>query len=186
MSCGRAIASRATRSGRESKDIRPKSVRLEDRRHQRGRTKSISMSTAPMAGRIMADTLDTGGGSASMAGNEMRVAEPEFCFRMARDLPARSFALFGAEVLDAVGTLASGDRDSRFALCRFRQRRRGAADCRQCLRASVRAGRADGADWRSRDLIEERPVITMRGQTIYRPRQERARRSPRGAGLARQ
>ena len=59
----------------------------------------------PQAGRIMADTVIADGGTASMHGNEMRVAEPEFCFRMARDLPPRSSPYSVAEVLDAVGTL---------------------------------------------------------------------------------
>src|SRR5215469_13796201 len=36
----------------------------------------------PMAGRILADKLIPDGGIASMAGNAMRVAEPEFAFRM--------------------------------------------------------------------------------------------------------
>jgi CRP-like cAMP-binding protein len=44
----------------------------------------------PMAGRILAETVIQDGGTASMAGNEMRVAEPEFAFRMRTDLPARS------------------------------------------------------------------------------------------------
>ena len=44
----------------------------------------------PMAGRILAETVIPDGGTASMAGNEMRVAEPEFAFRMRTDLPARS------------------------------------------------------------------------------------------------
>src|SRR3954469_8655518 len=44
----------------------------------------------PMAGRILAETVIADGGTASMAGNEMRVAEPEFAFRMRIDLPARS------------------------------------------------------------------------------------------------
>src|SRR5580765_4836078 len=43
----------------------------------------------PMAGRILAETVLPNGGTASMAGNEMRVAEPEFAFRMRVDLPAR-------------------------------------------------------------------------------------------------
>src|SRR6476619_4846299 len=34
----------------------------------------------PMAGRILAETVIPDGGTASMAGNEMRVAEPEFAF----------------------------------------------------------------------------------------------------------
>ena len=44
----------------------------------------------PMAGRILTETVLPDGGTASMAGNEMRVAEPEFAFRMHADLPPRS------------------------------------------------------------------------------------------------
>jgi len=43
----------------------------------------------PMAGRILAQSVIPDGGTASMAGNETRVAEPEFAFRMRADLPPR-------------------------------------------------------------------------------------------------
>jgi 2-keto-4-pentenoate hydratase len=43
--------------------------------------------TGPMAGRILAETVIADGGTASMAGNAMCVAEPEFAFRMQTDLP---------------------------------------------------------------------------------------------------
>src|SRR5437899_2143563 len=59
----------------------------------------------PMAGRILAETVIPDGGTASMAGNEMRVAEPEFAFRMRVDLPARSTPYTTQQVLDAVDTL---------------------------------------------------------------------------------
>src|SRR5437764_8126461 len=45
--------------------------------------------TGPMAGRIFAERLIPDGGTAPMAGNAMRVGEPEFAFRMGRDLPPR-------------------------------------------------------------------------------------------------
>ncbi len=71
----------------------------------------------PMAGRILADTVIPDGGTASMAGNEMRVGEPEFAFRMATDLPPRASPYTVQQVLDAVGTLhpAIEIPDSRFA-----------------------------------------------------------------------
>ncbi len=59
----------------------------------------------PMAGRILAETVISDGGTASMAGNEMRVAEPEFAFRMRVDLPARTAPYTLQQVLDAVDTL---------------------------------------------------------------------------------
>ena len=120
----------------------------------------------PMAGRILDETLIADGGTASMAGNEMRVAEPEFCFRMARDLPPRPTPYSVAEVLRRRRHLASRDRDSRFALCRFRQApaRRSSSPTMPARICSCWA-HATGADWRARDLVEERPVITLRGQT---------------------
>src|ERR1700752_5060960 len=70
----------------------------------------------PMAGRILAETVIADGGTASMAGNEMRVCEPEFAFRMATDLPARTTPYTVQQVLDAVDTLhpAIEIPDSRF------------------------------------------------------------------------
>ena len=59
----------------------------------------------PMAGRILPETVIADGGTASMAGNEMRVAEPEFAFRMQADLPPRNSPYTVQEVLDAVDTL---------------------------------------------------------------------------------
>ena len=56
----------------------------------------------PMAGRILSETIIADGGTASMAGNEMRVGEPEFAFRMAADLPPRPTPYALAEVLAAV------------------------------------------------------------------------------------
>src|SRR5499427_11131274 len=71
----------------------------------------------PMAGRILAETVIPDGGTAAMAGNEMRVAEPEFAFRMGKDLPPRPADFELAEILDAVDTLhpAIEIPDSRFA-----------------------------------------------------------------------
>jgi 2-keto-4-pentenoate hydratase len=71
----------------------------------------------PMAGRIFSDTVIADGGTASMKGNEMRVGEPEFCFRMGRDLAPRPEPYNVDEVLAAVDTLhpAIEIPDSRFA-----------------------------------------------------------------------
>src|SRR3954468_3207643 len=61
--------------------------------------------SGPLAGRIFAERVIPDGGTASMAGNEMRVAEPEFAFRMGRDLAPGSAAYSVGEVLAAVDTL---------------------------------------------------------------------------------
>jgi 2-keto-4-pentenoate hydratase len=119
----------------------------------------------PMAGRIMADTSIPDGGTASMHGNEMRVAEPEFCFRMARDLPPRPTAYSVADVLDAVAALhpAIEIPDSRFADFVGAGEAQLIAD-NACAHLFV-LGAATTADWRARDLAEEKPVISMHGKT---------------------
>jgi 2-keto-4-pentenoate hydratase len=118
----------------------------------------------PMAGRILAETVIADGGTASMAGNEMRVAEPEFAFRMRIDLPARATPYTVQQVLDAVDTLhpAIEIPDSRFADFVSAGAAQIIAD-NACAHLFV-LGPPTSADWRSRDLVEERPVITMRGQ----------------------
>ena len=118
----------------------------------------------PMAGRILAETVIADGGTASMAGNEMRVAEPEFAFRMRTDLPPRATPYTVQQVLDAVDTLhpAIEIPDSRFADVVGAGAAQIIAD-NACAHLFV-LGPPTSADWRSRDLVEERPVIALRGQ----------------------
>jgi 2-keto-4-pentenoate hydratase len=118
----------------------------------------------PMAGRILQETLIDDGGTAPMAGNDMRVAEPEFAFRMRIDLPPRPSAYPVAEVLEAVDGLhpAIEIPDSRFADFVTAGEAQIVAD-NACAHLFV-LGKASTANWRALDLVEERPVITMRGQ----------------------
>jgi 2-keto-4-pentenoate hydratase len=118
----------------------------------------------PMAGRILEETLIADGGVASMAGNDMRVAEPEFAFRMRSDLSPRPNPYSVAEVLDAVDTLhpAIEIPDSRFADFIRAGEAQIIAD-NACAHLFV-LGKATSANWRALDLIEERPVIMLRGQ----------------------
>src|SRR6201994_3737499 len=101
---------------------------------------------------------------ALMTGNEMRVGEPEFAFRMASDLPPRSQPYTVQQVLDAVTTLhpAIEIPDSRFADFVSAGAAQIIAD-NACAHLFV-LGPATTADWRSRDLVEEKPVITLRGR----------------------
>jgi 2-keto-4-pentenoate hydratase len=118
----------------------------------------------PMAGRILQEMVIADGGTASMHGNEMRVAEPEFAFRMARDLPSRPSPYSVREVLDAVDTLhpAIEIPDSRFADFVRAGEAQLIAD-NACAHLFV-LGSPTSAHWRARDLIEERPAITLGGK----------------------
>jgi len=118
----------------------------------------------PMAGRILSETVIPDGGTASMAGNEMRVGEPEFAFRMGRDLPPRQSPYNVREVLDAVDTLhpAIEIPDSRFADFISAGAAQIIAD-NACAHLFV-LGPPTAANWRVLDLVEERPVIALRGQ----------------------
>ena len=118
----------------------------------------------PMAGRILREMLIADGGMASMEGNEMRVAEPEFAFRMRADLPPRPAPYTVAEVLAAVDSLhpAIEIPDSRFGDFVGAGEAQLIAD-NACAHLFVLGTPAE-ADWRARDLVEERPVITLRGQ----------------------
>jgi 2-keto-4-pentenoate hydratase len=120
----------------------------------------------PMAGRILAETVLPAGAAASMAGNAMRVAEPEFAFRLGKDLLPRSTSYVVADVLAAVDTLhpAIEIPDSRFADFVSAGEAQLIAD-NACAHLFV-LGAATTADWRGRDLVEERPRIALRGETF--------------------
>lgn len=70
----------------------------------------------PLIGRLLAERVHPAGADVPFGANAMAVAEPEFCFRMARDLPPRAEPYGVAEVLDAVAALhlAIELPDSRF------------------------------------------------------------------------
>ena len=104
------------------------------------------------------------GGTASMAGNEMRVGEPEFAFRMGRSLPPRPTPYSVEEVLSAVDTLHPAIElpDSRFADFVKAGEAQLIAD-NACAHLFV-LGAPTTADWRAVDLVEQRPVVTLRGQ----------------------
>ena len=118
----------------------------------------------PLAGRIMSDTVIADGGTASMKGNAMRVGEPEFAFRMGRDLPPRAAPYTVDEVLAAVDSLhpAIEIPDSRFADFAAAGEAQLIAD-NACAHLFV-LGAATPANWRAMDLVEERPQITLRGE----------------------
>ncbi|MEA2942800.1 MAG: 2-keto-4-pentenoate hydratase [Bradyrhizobium sp.] len=118
----------------------------------------------PLAGRIFGERVVPDGGTAPIAGNDMRVGEPEFAFRMGRSLPPRSTPFSVDDVLGAVDTLHPAIElpDSRFADFVKAGEAQLVAD-NACAHLFV-LGAPTTADWRAVDLIEHRPVVTLRGQ----------------------
>jgi 2-keto-4-pentenoate hydratase len=117
----------------------------------------------PMAGRILSETVIADGGAASMAGNEMRVGEPELAFRMASELPPRPSPYAVPEVLEAVATLhpAIEIPDSRFSDFVSAGAAQIIAD-NACAHLFV-LGPATTSNWRALDLAAHKPVIALRG-----------------------
>ncbi|MDE2361529.1 MAG: hydratase [Hyphomicrobiales bacterium] len=112
----------------------------------------------PLAGRIFSTRVIPDGGIVPFAGNRMAVAEPEFAFRMGRDLPPREKPYSVDETLDAVASLhpAIEIPDSRYADFL----RVGAAQLiadNACGHYFL-AGAATDADWRRIDLAAH-PVV---------------------------
>ena len=108
----------------------------------------------PLAGCLLSGRAVEAGARVSLAGNNMKVAEAEFAFRMGQPLPKRALAYGVAEVLAAVASLhpAIEVPDSRYQDFT----RVGAAQ----LIADVACacwfviGPAARADWRARDLVQ--------------------------------
>ena len=149
--------------GENRKVFGGKSVRLEDRGDHRGRTKAHQR-RRPDGRPDSPRDRHTGWRIGVMAGNEMRVAEPKFAFRMRVDLPVRPTPYTMQQVLDAVDTLhpGRGISDSRFADFVSAGAAQIIAD-NACAHLFV-LGSPTSADWRSLDLVEERPVVSLRGQ----------------------
>lgn len=112
----------------------------------------------PLAGRILPGRVHPAAAILPFAPNRMRVAEAEFAFRMARDLPPRAAPYTVADVLDAVATLhpAIEIPDSRFADFATAGEAQLIADL-ACGHLFV-LGAASETDWRGIDLAVH-PVI---------------------------
>jgi len=117
----------------------------------------------PLAGRILEKRAFQSGASVPMVNNLMKVAEAEFSFRMARDLPPRSSQYSIEEALDAVASLhpAIEIPDSR-----YRQFEKvGAAQLiadNACASYFV-LGPATAVDWRRHDLAEHAVSVWLNG-----------------------
>lgn len=107
----------------------------------------------PIAGPLLAARAREAGAHIALAGNNMKVAEAEFAFRMGGDLPRRATSYSVEEVLAAVATLhpAIEVPDSRYADFTCVGAPQLIADvacaCWFVIGPEVRA------DWRARDLV---------------------------------
>ena len=117
----------------------------------------------PLAGRILSSFVVDAGVALSLAGNRMRVAEPEFGFRLGRDLAPRPSPYALQEVLDAVASLhpAFEIPDSRYADFARAGQAQLIADDACCGRFVIGAAAADG--WRAIDLRSHAVHGTVRG-----------------------
>lgn len=112
----------------------------------------------PLVGRILAERIYPAGATLPFGANAMAVAEPEFCFRMARTLAPRAEPYGVDEVMDAAGDLhlAIEVPDSRFVDFTAVGAAQLIAD-NACAHDFV-LGDAVAADWRALDLSRH-PVV---------------------------
>ena len=118
----------------------------------------------PMAGRLLAERAFEDGAERPLGANRMAVAEPEFAFRMARDLPPRPAPYRRDEVLDAVDTLHPAIElpDARYHDFAVVGAPQLIAD-NACAHEFV-LGPATSAPWRELDLARHRVVGMVAGK----------------------
>jgi 2-keto-4-pentenoate hydratase len=120
----------------------------------------------PMAGRLLANRTFPRGSELSLAGNLMRVAEPEFAFVFGRDLPPRAAPYTTQEVMSAVARLhlALEMPDSRYSDFVHAGEAQLVAD-NACANDLV-LGPAVEADWRRLDLVAHRVRAEVVGRYV--------------------
>ena len=118
----------------------------------------------PLAGRLLAERAFPSGATLLFGANRMRVAEPEFAFKMGSDLPPRSAAYAVEEVLRAVASLhpAIEIPDSRYQVFTEVGAAQLIAD-NACAHEFV-LGPATQANWRKLDLAQHRVVGRVGGR----------------------
>lgn len=118
----------------------------------------------PLAGPLLAAREREIGARIALAGNNMKVAEAEFAFRLGSDLPKRAEPYSVAEVLAAVAALhlAIEIPDSRYEEFTRVGAPQLIADA-ACACWFV-AGPEVGADWRARDLVQHRVAAWRNGE----------------------
>lgn len=118
----------------------------------------------PLAGRILASGVVDVGAVVSLAGNRMRVVEPEFAFRLGRSLLPRAAPYTEEEVMAAVASLhpAFEVPDSRYAVFTRAGEPQLIADAACCGPFVI--GSAAPAPWRGLDLRAHAVRATVSGR----------------------
>jgi 2-keto-4-pentenoate hydratase len=118
----------------------------------------------PLAGPLLAARARESGARIALAGNNMKVAEAEFAFRLGADLPKRDAPYSVAEVLAAVASLhlAIEIPDSRYAEFTRVGAPQLIADA-ACACWFV-PGPEVRADWRGRDLVRHPVALWRNGE----------------------
>lgn len=122
----------------------------------------------PLAGALLASSVAGDGASFSLAGNGMRVAEPEFVFVLGHDLPTRDQPYTLDEVLTAVAALHTGIEvpDARFAdFVQAGEAQLLADDA--CAHQFV-LGPAATCDWRALDLSRHAVQASIHNAGVQR------------------
>lgn len=119
---------------------------------------------APLAGRLLRERVQESGVELPLGANHMRVAEPEFAFRIGRQLAPRAKPYNVEEVLAAVDGLhpAIEVPDSRYEDFAKVGAAQLIADL-ACAHHFILGPAAPGS-WRGTDLVEHRVVATVAGK----------------------
>jgi 2-keto-4-pentenoate hydratase len=117
----------------------------------------------PLPGRILEDFVHPMGATLTLAGNRMRVVEPEFSFRLGADLPPHAAPYTMEEVLAATASLHPAFElpDSRFAAFARAGKAQLIADDACCGRFAFGPAAPEG--WRAVELADHRVQATVRG-----------------------
>lgn len=120
----------------------------------------------PLAGRYLRDRVLAAGASVPLDGNTMRVAEVEFAFRMARDLPPRDAPYTLEETMAGVASLHPSVEvpDSRYEDFVHAGAPQLIADC-ACACWLVVGGAAPGS-WRGLDLAAHPVRASIGGRVV--------------------
>ena len=118
----------------------------------------------PIAGRLLSEKSFTNGATVNLAGNRMRFAEPEFAFRVGRDLPPRRQPYAVDEAVAAMDALLPAIEvpDSRLENFATAGAALLIAD-NACGREFV-AGNPATVDWRRIDLAQHAVSATVDGR----------------------